>query len=115
MDLVSIDHYHEAELALKLGYSLFCRVEGIPADLVVRDVRLVGEANLNPLDEVFIPAAVTDLERHLEAHGFAVQGDNLEVLTLEGWRKPSRCWAVGDGSLKLEPPATALAEQKGLF
>jgi len=79
-DVVSIDAFHEAELAQRLGYSLFCRAEGIDTDLVVREVRRVGD-------------------------------NGYEVRVLEGWRKPTRCWAVGDGVLKAEPKV----EQGGLF
>ena len=79
-DTVQIDWYHEAELAQRLGYSLFCRVEGIDTDLVVREVRRVGD-------------------------------NDYEVRVLEGWRRPLKCWAVGDGTLKVEDEV----KQEGLF
>jgi len=79
-DVVTIDAFHEAELAQRLGYSLFCRVEGIDTDLVVREVRQVGD-------------------------------NGYEVRVLEGWRRPVKCWAVGDGTLKVE----AEVKQEGLF
>lgn len=83
-DVTSIDYYHEAELAMRLGYSLFCNVEGIPGDLVVRDARMVGGDNRN-----------------------------LEVLVLEGWRRPSKCWGIGGEVVQSKEQAQV--EQKGLF
>jgi hypothetical protein len=79
-DETSIDYFHEASLALKLGYSLFCRLPGIHGDLVVRDVCL--------------------------------RDNCLEVRTLEGWRKPESCWAIGPEEQAPKPPP---AEQPTLF
>jgi len=82
-DVVSIDWFHEAELAQRIGYSLFCRIAGVDADLVVRDIRMIAGNN-----------------------------SDYEVRVLEGWRKPMKCWAVGDGTMKAE---TQPVQQEDLF
>lgn len=112
MDTVELTSYATTELALKLGYSLFCRVDGIDTDLVVRDVRLVGERVNNGNDEVFVPAWVKDDDIASRLPAYAT--DNLEVRVLEGWRQPQRLWAVGpQASMIVENEQ--LQQQRGLF
>jgi len=83
-DYVDITMYHEVDLCFKLGYSVFCAVDEIPGKLVVRDARMVGG-----------------------------DGRNLEVRVLEGWRKPSRVWAIGPSVDRVK--GGVVVEQKGLF
>lgn len=83
-DFVNIYMYHEVVLCQKLGYSVFCRLEGIAGDMTVDDARYVGG-----------------------------DGANLEVLTIYGWRKPSKCWALGpDVAIKVQ---VENEHQLGLF
>ena len=42
-DLVAVDWPHEADLAVKLGYALWCYVAGNPQKLKVVKTRRVGE------------------------------------------------------------------------
>lgn len=65
-DFVNIYMYHEVVLCHKLGYSVFCELSGVAGQMVVDDARMIGG-----------------------------DGMNFEVLTIYGWRKPEKTWAIG--------------------